>query len=1000
MTHTKPYIPSPSVLWRSFSFWTWAFFLFLGLRALPGLIVQYWYNQSLGFRTIFWTNLDMQLVLFAAYGSLIAVSVYLPFRLYARTQALRSVGLQVGVWIGFFGGWLLAGEYQQFLLALHGVPFGRVDSVFGKDIGFYVYLLPAWRLALVAVEVAIFLSLAACVVARFTQHASAGTARLRGLSTPAKIGAFAPPYANTLLYLQGITGSLGAYLSRYDLLVKANEPTGVRTGAAYVDLEGVFSTLNSIYLLTGVLLALTVAVGVSLSRLHRRYIEEAGGIASSSEGPRTHTPVPISLRIPVRAGAAVLALQICFSLGVIVRDYVFVHPNEPYVQKDYIKRHIQATLDAYRLDSVEVHEWAPPQEALSSGSLLTSRTVQNAPVVTPWVSYLEEPPDIQHYQRIAVSDSTMVFGPVLQTYQQQQQLRPYYKFLSVDGVRYTIDGRKQMFASAVRELPSLALIGHKEWLKYWGSAALLFTHGMGLVMSPVNKVDEVGNATYAAREVPPHVTNQALEHEPRVYFGEGAKDEYVLTNVRYLREFDYATEQAREEFTFPEGLTDGIRIDSLFKRLVFAAYTKDVTAFLFSRYIDQARTRVHIRRTPIARIRAIAPFLFLDTNNYAFIANKRVLWMVNGLTTSDQYPYSFPEILGDKADERAVEEFPQRVINYAEDSVKVTIDAYSGDVRFYKMSDDPVVSTWERIYPDLFRPASAMPHEVQAQLTYPLQWFHIQFDDIYKRYHQRDPIEFYNVEDLWDDADDTLGSIGRGLSGFGTGDQMTFSYEGYNVLLDPSDMPPGVDIGKPGDLQYAMLMPFTPESGRNLRSLIVALQDPGNYGRLLSLQIPQGMFVPGPEQIDAYIDNDRPVHQQVTMWIRHASEVIRGRTLLLPVAGDLMYVETIWVNSIQNELPQLKLVAVRYHDRITSGATLEAAIHRREAYEPGAGSGSGLLAKALEKGENRQGDGDSRSGHQQADSNKPAGADVHTVAVQNVQPKQAGQRSHRQQARP
>ena len=304
--------------------------------------------------------------------------------------------------------------------------------------------------------------------------------------------------------------------------------------------------------------------------------------------------------------------------------------------------------------------------------------------------------------------------------------------------------------------------------------------------------------------------------------------------------------------------------------------------------------------------------------------------MINGLTTSNEYPYSFREGLGDKADERAVEPFPERRINYAEDSVKVTLDAYSGEVRFYKVADDPIVKSWDAIYPDLFKAAPEMPAPVEAQLTYPLQWFHIQFDDIYKRYHQQHPIEFYNVEDLWDDADETLGSIGRGLSGFGTTDQMTFSYEGYNLLLDPADLPVGVDIGSPGDLQYAMLMPFTPEASRNLRALVIALQDPGNYGRLISLQIPQGQFVPGPEQVDAYIDNDRPVHQQVTMWIRHASEVMRGSTLLLPVGGGLVYLETIWVSSLQNELPQLKLFAMRYRDRITSGATLEAAISRRD----------------------------------------------------------------------
>ena len=1004
MTYTQPYIPRPAVLWKSFAVWTWALFGLVGLEFITDVFVQFWFNQSLGYRTIFWTNLQVQVALFAAYGTLLGLSVYAPIRMHARSPTLRSAALHAGVWIGIVGGWILAGNYDQFLLAMHGVPFGRVDPVFGEDIGFYVYVLPAWRLVLTAVEPTILLSAISCFVARWDELQSNGGLRQRGLTIWAKLGAFTVPYIRGLVYLLGAVGAFEIYLGRYALLVKNNEPTGVRTGAAFMDLEGTFSSLHNVYVLAAVAAGLALAVAVLLSRLYRHYLEAGQSPAAETEVPLSSHPSvsPPSLRRPVWAAAILVVLQLCFSLAVNLRNYVFVQPNEPYVQQQYIKRHIDATIKAYQLDAVEVREWIPPEDALSANDLLSSETVRNAPVVAPWVSHLEEPPDIQHLERMATSKSTMVFGPVLQIYEQEQQLRPYYKFLSVDGVRYTLDGRKRMFASAVRELPSLALVGQQEWLKYWGSAALQFTHGMGLVMSPVNEVDEMGGATYAVKSVPPRVTHEALEHEPRVYFGEGAKDEYVLTNVNGLKEFDYATDQLREEFVFPEELTDGIPVDSLLKRAVFAAHTKDVTAFLFSRYIDHARTRVHIRRTPIARIQSLAPFLFLDTNSYAFIADERVLWMVNGLTTSDQYPYSFREVLGDKSDERAVEPFPERVVNYAEDSVKITIDAYSGDVKFYKISDDPIISTWERIYPDLFTPASSMPQAVEVQLTYPKQWFHIQFDDIYKRYHQRDPIEFYNVEDLWDDADDTLGSIGRGLSGFGAGDQMTFSYEAYDALLDPADLPAGVNIGEPGELQFARLMPFTPESARNLRTLIVALQDADNYGRLISLQIPQGMFVPGPEQIDAYIDNDRPVHQQVTMWIRHGSEVIRGRTLLLPVQGDLMYVETIWVNSLQNDLPQLKLVAVRYRDRITSGATLGAALRKRKLFEPS--DTQRIFAERREsilvEMENRQGGSDRGYGHEKTDANKPPDTDMHTVAAQYLDPQQAGERAHRQQARP
>jgi uncharacterized membrane protein (UPF0182 family) len=539
---------------------------------------------------------------------------------------------------------------------------------------------------------------------------------------------------------------------------------------------------------------------------------------------------------------------------------------------------------------------------------------------------MEEPPDVQHYERIQAAGSTNVYGPVLKIFEQEQQLRPYYKFISVDSVRYSLNNDKRIYASAVRELPSIGFAGPKQWLQHWASAALMYTHGLGLVMSPAHELSQEGGPVYAAANVPPETIDPSLDVEPRIYFGEGAKDDYILTGVRHLKEFDYATGQARREFVYAPDRNLGIPVDSVLKRLFLALDTGDFNRFLFSSFIDHRETRAHFFRTPIQRISTIAPFLFLDTNAYAFAADGRVVWMVNALTSTKNYPYSFREVLGDKADERAVEPVAERIINYAEDAVKVTIDAYSGETRFYKIANDPIINTWQRVYPDLFEPSSAMPEAVEDQLSYPLQWFHIQFDDIYKRYHQLHPIEFYNAEDLWDDADEVVGSIGRGLTEFGTADQMTFSYEGYNILIDPADLPAQAGVGAPGDLQYAMLMPFTPEGARNLRSLVVAFQDRGNYGRLLNLRVPQGEFLYGPEQADTMIDDDAQVNQQITLWVRHGSEVIRGHTLLLPVGGDLMYVEPLWISSLQNELPQIKLLSVVYRGRTAMGTSLEQAI--------------------------------------------------------------------------
>ena len=922
------YIPSPDILFRSFCFWIWISFAILIINAIPDYFVQYWFNLSLGYQSIFWTNFWIQFALFMIYAIAVAALIYLPMQLYTKSSILKKSSIHFGIWIGMVFGWVLAHNYLQYLLVINGVPFGDTDPVFGKDIGFYVYLLPAWKISLTAIEILIIVGAISFLFARFNQPGFREVVQKHRLGFGIKVGLFfSPVYFRILLCCFGAAAAINTYLDRYDILMKNNEDSGVRTGADYIDLTGFFSNLNRIYISTFVVFGVVILLIVLLHRFNRLYHDIT--IKKDKEDLLPVDQLKQLLRTPLWILTGLLGFQICFSVCVIVKENILVKQNEPYIQFQYIDRHIKATNKAYRLDKIEVHEWKIPDVPRKPEALLASKTLQNAPYIPSWVSYLEEPPDLHHFERMKISKSKMVYGPMLQIYQQQQQLRPYYDFLSVDGVRYTVDGSKRMYVSSVRELPSLAFVGRQEWLKYWGSAALLFTHGMGLVMSPVNSIDEMGSPEYVVKDIPPQTIHPEFEHEPRIYFGEGAKDDYVLTNIKYLKEFDYATDQNREEFTFPEDYIDGLPVSSFFRRLIFAVHTKDVSAFLFSRYIDHDRTRVHLRRTPVVRASSIAPFLFIDSNVYAFIANKKVLWMINGLTTSNQYPYSFPEILGDKAEERAVEKFPERIINYAEDAVKITIDASSGEIIFYQITDDPIVSTWAKIYADLFKPISEMPKEVRAQLTYPLQWFHIQFDDIYKRYHQKHPLEFYNVEDLWDDADETLGSIGRGLSGFGSGDQLTFSYEGYNLLLDPADLPGGVDAGNPGDLQYVKLLPFTPEGARNLRSLIIAFQDPKDYGRLISMQIPQGKFIPGPEQIDAYIDNDRPVHQQVTMWIRHSSEVIRGSTLLIPVCGDLLYLETIWANSLQNELPQLKLFAIRYHDLITSAPTLEEAILKR-----------------------------------------------------------------------
>ncbi len=925
-----PWIASPALLWRSLRFWIWTVVVVLVASAIPDLIVDYWFFDSVGKSRVFWTMLNAQFALFAITWLVFCLADYLPIRQYAVSPALRNAAIHLGSWSGLFAGWLVSQHWTKLLLLRHQQTFGQTDPVFGHDIGFYVFVLPALS-ALFGILAAAGLDTAmAFVVGRWDQLRVNGLFARQDLTFWDKAGLIVTPGLNFALTLMGASLVALTFLSRYYLLLKANEESGVRVGAEFLDVEGVVSTLNFINVSLAVELGLMLAIGLALARIGRHYRAVVDAHQTGEQGPRRR----VAIRGPLLIGAALLSVELLFFAGVVVRQYVFVRPNEPTIQLPYITRHMDATLKAYRLNHVESVEWSPPDKRLRAAEINASETLKNAPILPPWVSRLEAPPDIQHLRRINLSQDLTVYGPTLDIFRQEQSLRPYYDVLSVDAVRYDVDGQKRMYASAVRELPSRAFLGPKEWLRHWGSAALMYTHGFGLIMAPVNELDAEGRPVYSAYDIPSKTSHpQFAAPEPRIYYGEGMKDDYVLTNIRHLAELDYPDDQFRVTGVFPQTVSAGIPVDSIVKRVVLALKTKDLTAFLFSSFIDHGRTRVHVYRTPMRRVARMAPFLFVESNPFAFISDDRIQWMVNALTTTDMYPYSLREVLGDKADERAIERFPERLINYGEDSVKITMDAFSGDVHFYQITDDPIVRAWAHCFPDLFEPVAKVPEPVRAQLTYPLQWFHVQFDDIYKRYHMRDPIEFYNVEDLWDDADEVLGSLGPGLEEFGTQDEATFSYEGYQALVDPADLPAGTAAGPPGRLQFAMFMPFTPEGQRNLRSLIVAFQDPGAYGRLLDLRVPQGVFVPGPEQADTIIDTDSQVNQQIALWMRHASEVIRGHTILVPVKGDLVYVEPLWISSIQNRLPEVKLYSVVYRGRCVMATTLSAAIEYLDSPE-------------------------------------------------------------------
>lgn len=893
--------------------WTRTLVIALGLLVLYLLdrftyvVLDLWLLESLGYPSVFWTNFWAGAALFLVGMAGVGGGIIAPALMNPIERGWRRVIVLAGLIAGLVGGVLMARQYPAFLLLFSGGTFGEHDPVFGNDAGFYAFVLPAlWVLwwAVLLSQVAALVSSVVCVhLGREeprTQAAAHG-----GLDAIVRTATATPVLVP--LAIIGLTLAVGRWLSRYDLLWKNNEDSVIFSGAEYLDVTGFFSTLHYYWLSAFVVFGITVAVVVALRRL------------------RAGMP---GARRPARAAlVAVLVLtggDLLFRVLVEVRDATVVLPNEPVVQLPYIERHIEATLRGYGLDQVETVTFEPnglDDPLPDAGALVRHTTMRNAPLWPGWVSYLERLLDPHHTTRVLQTEGNpMVYGPVLEILRQQQKLRMYYDFLDVDTVRYTVNGEPRMFVSALRETP----MDPQPWLYKWGQRSLLFTHGFGMVLAPAGEVNVIGEPVYAASGIPARTSAPELEvRNEAVYYGEGAgrfgtgQWTMAFSNARGVDELDYPSDEDRVEVRFPEDVETGVRVDSLLKRLVLGWRSDSFFEVAFTDLLGP-ESRAHYYRTPLERAERVAPFLFYDTNPFAVADNGGITWLANALTTADRYPYSSQQVLGDKADDRLFYKRPNRLVRYARDAVKVTIDAYTGSVAFYAIADEPVLRTWAGIYPGLLRPAGQMPESIRSQLQYPVQYFHLQFDNVYKRYHMRDPMAFFNIEDLWDDADEVMGAI------LDQGDAITFSIEPYWWMARTGDALPAASPRT----QFVQSLLFTNEKAYNLRAMPVVYQDGADYGRLVVLQIPKGRFYPGPEQADAAIDQDTEISQSINWWNRLGAEVIRGHTSALLIDHELVYVEPLFIRSAQNAVPQLKRVVAVVRGFAADGATLEEALTR------------------------------------------------------------------------
>ncbi|MBW2202204.1 MAG: UPF0182 family protein, partial [Deltaproteobacteria bacterium] len=572
----------------------------------------------------------------------------------------------------------------------------------------------------------------------------------------------------------------------------------------------------------------------------------------------------------------------------ILVQKVVVKPNELAKESPYIAYNIKYTREAYNLNKIKEVDF-PASDKLS----LTEIKAHKATI-----------------KNIRIWDKR----PLLQTYKQLQSIRLYYDFKDVDVDRYQIDQEYRQVMLSARELVANQL---PPKAKTWVNRHLIYTHGYGLALNTVNDVTDEGLPHLLIKDLPPVVDFDLKIGRPEIYYGE-MTDDYVLVNTT-AEEFDYPRGDANV-YTNYQG-TGGVPLKSFARRILYAIEFLD-PQILFTRYL-KPESRIMYNRRIDRRVRAIAPFLDYDGDPYLVISGQRLYWMLDAYTTSAMYPYS----------QRTYNYF-HKGLNYIRNSVKITIDAYTGDVSFYMIDvKDPIVRTYARIFPGLFKPLREMPTDLQKHIRYPKDLFQIQAN-MYKAYHMKNVKVYYNQEDLWQSPDEMYGDQRQKM-------------EPYYII-----------VRLPGEVseEFLLMLPFTPSGKDNMISWLAARSDMPNYGRLIVYKLPKEKLVFGPMQIEARIDQQTEISQELTLWGQRGSTVIRGNLLAIPIGDTFIYVEPVYLEAKQPEvtpavmqptegrrtrnavraarpvssksaaLPELKRVIVSFSKRLAMKENLDAAL--------------------------------------------------------------------------
>ncbi|WP_392531687.1 UPF0182 family protein [Nostoc sp. C117] len=767
-------------------------------------------------------------------------------------------------------GFILFQHWAKILQYLHPTPFNYSEPLFGQDISFYIFSLPLWEL----LELWLMGLFLYGFLAVTLTYLLSGDSLSRGI--------FPGFSSQQQRHLYGMGGllmlvvALSYWLSRYELVYSGR---GVSYGASYTDVTAQLPAYT-------VLCVLAMAMAFYL--LWRTFLWKP------KSQYRRFVFYGLGVYLVLVAAADIV-------LPTLVQ-YLIVQPNELQREQPYIQRTIALTRQAFDLEAIDARTFNPQ-------GTLTEADIQKNDLTIRNIRLWDE-------------------RPLLETNRQLQQIRPYYRFPDADIDRYTLKTEVTSDRPSTTQKPPISkqqlveatkrrqvLIAARE-LDYttvpqeaqtWVNRRLIYTHGFGFTVSPVNTVGAGGLPEYFVKDISGDSTTLTTSSKgirenipigkPRIYYGE-ITNNYVMTGTK-VRELDYPS-GSDNVYNSYDG-RGGVKIGSVWRRWLFAMHLKDWQMVLTRDFLPD--TKLLLRRNIKQRIQAIAPFLQFDSDPYLVSADANshnsnpdypndqsyLYWIVDAYTTSDRYPYSDTGNDG---------------INYIRNSVKVVIDAYHGIVNFYIADpSDPIIASWSRIFPNTFKPLSAMPITLRNHIRYPVDFFKIQSERL-MTYHMTDPQVFYNREDQWQIPNEIYDSEARPV-------------EPYYLITSLPTVP---------FEEFILFLPYTPKQRSNLIAWLAARSDSVNYGKLLLYIFPKERLIYGPEQIEARINQDPVISQQISLWNRQGSRAIQGNLLIIPIEQSLLYVEPIYLEATQNSLPTLVRVVVAYENRIVMAQTLEQAL--------------------------------------------------------------------------